>query len=106
MELNLSNISQAIIEIKKEHGFEMCFELDEEVVDGLQMADAYTCKVKLWQENEQNLKTFDVTVLDNNVTVTSTTVTGLDYGDYFFIIQPTTPTITNYITIQGDFIVE
>lgn len=106
MEVKLSNITNIEQVIKKEHPFEFCLELDEEVTNGLQMADAYTCVVKLWETNKVNLKTFPVSISSNVITVSSDTATGLDFGDYFIKIQPSTPSLSNYVTIQGELKVE
>tara|TARA_R100000541_G_scaffold27508_3_gene36802 strand:- start:313 stop:636 length:324 start_codon:yes stop_codon:yes gene_type:complete len=104
--IRLGNITQQDIYIKKEHPFEVCFELDEEVAGKLEMSSAYTCNVKHWETNLTVLKSFDVTVEGNAITVSSDTVTGLSLGEYFFSLQPVLPTLTTYLTIKGGFTVE
>ena len=104
--INLSNITEQDIFIKKEHPFKVCLELDEEVVNELEMAAAYTCKVKHWDTNTTILKEFTTTVENNVVTVSSTGASGLRLGEYHFTIQPVSPTLTTYITITGGLTVE
>jgi len=104
--IDLSNIKEQSIEIKKEHPFSVSFDLSPEVAGGLDMAARYLCRVKHWQTNVENLILFDVTIDGDVIKVQSETVTGLRIGEYFFSIQPTSPTIDNYITIEGEFIVQ
>ena len=104
--INLSNITSQDIFIKKEHPFEVCLELDTEVANELEMASAYTCSIKHWDTNTTVLKEFDTTVEGNVITVQSTTITGLRLGEYNFKIQPVSPTLTTYVTIEGGFTVE
>lgn len=104
--IDLKNVTYQTIEIKKEHGFEVCFELGEEVLGGFQMDTSYNCEVKHWKENVSVLFSPDVSVNGTVITVSSDTKTGLRIGEYFFSIQPTNPELNNYLTIEGDFIVE
>lgn len=104
--IDLKNITDITIETKREHSFEVCFDLAPEVLEGFQMDTAYTCEVKHWETNASVLFTASVSVSDTVITVSSDNPTGLRLGEYFYSIQPATPTKANYLTIQGDFIVD
>ena len=106
MGINLSNITEQEIYIKKEHPFEVCFELESDVAAGLSMADAYVCTVKHWSTNTATLATIPVAVAGDVITVSSTTPTGLRLGEYHFVIQPSTAALSTYLTIEGGFTVE
>ena len=106
MGINLSNITEQEIYIKKEHPFEVCFELESDVAAGLAMADSYVCTVKHWSTNTATLATIPVAVAGDVITVSSTTPTGLRLGEYHFVIQPSTASLNTYLTIEGGFTVE
>ena len=106
MGVNLSNITEQDIYIKKEHPFEVCFELESDVAAGLSMADSYVCTVKHWSTNTGILATIPVTVSGDVITVSSTETTGLRLGEYHFVIQPSAASLNTYLTIEGGFTVE
>lgn len=106
MGINLSNITEQEIYIKKEHPFEVCFELESDVAAGLAMASEYICNIKHWSTNTGVLKAIPVTVSGDVITVSSTTSTGLRLGEYHFVIQPSTASLNTYLTIEGGFTVE
>ncbi len=106
MGVNLSNITEQDIYIKKEHPFEVCFELESDVAEGLSMSEAYVCSVKHYSTNTNVLATIPVTVSGDVITVSSTTPTGLRLGEYHFVIQPSTVELSTYLTIEGGFTVE
>ena len=75
MGINLTNITEQEIYIKKEHPFEVCFELESDVAAGLAMADAYVCTIKHWSTNTATLATIPVSISGDVITVSSTTTT-------------------------------
>jgi len=106
MGINLTNITEQEIYIKKEHPFEVCFELESDVAAGLAMADAYVCTIKHWSTNTATLATIPVSISGDVITVSSTTTTGLRLGEYHFVIQPSKVDLSTYLTIEGGFTVE
>ena len=106
MGINLSNITEQEIYIKKEHPFEVTFDLEDDVAKGLAIADAYVCTVKHWSTNTATLATIPVSISGDVITVSSTTPTGLRLGEYHFVIQPSTAALSTYLTIEGGFTVE
>lgn len=106
MIVDVKNKTNLQIKIKENHPFEVCFNLDAEVVGGLQMAGAYKAKIRNYESNSQNLFDLDLTISSNTITLSRTTALSLRKGRYYIVIQPTAADVYNYVTLEGTLHVE